>query len=242
VRNELCDTLEKGVAGKERVMAERWNSTISSDGELTCSLPVRVRLLLNEIAPPRIRLTVFCPGQRRSVDVESCVSCARNDDPMGIRDRTVRCRPAMPVCVDPTTRAEIESASIGRFMSTEVVCVTPTMSVARLFEHVALRFGGHLPVVAEDGHLVGIVTEHELRPRESWRPGGRALHVGDVMFPELGALSEAATVAEALHKMVSKRARLLPVVDASGAVVGMVSDVAILHAVATLTRRQETTA
>ena len=218
-------------------MAGRWNSRGSSDDEdVICELPVRLRVMLHESARPRIRLTVFCPDQRRSVDVETCVTCPRNVDPRGVRNRAVRCIPATAACEHASTRAELESAPIGRFMSTEVVCVTPTMSIDRLVDRVAVRFGGHLPVVTEDGHLVGVVTEHELRPRERSRPGQRAPHVADVMFPELGAPWEGATVAEALHAMVSKRARLLPVVDASGAVVGMVSDVEILHAIATLSR------
>ena len=216
-------------------MDGRWISRGSSDDEdVICELPVRLRVMLHESARPRIRLTVFCPDERRSVDVETCVSCPRNVDPRGVRDRAVRCIPSTAICERASTRAELESAPIGRFMSTEVVCVMPSMSIDRLFDRVAIRFGGHLPVVTEDGHLVGVVTEHELRPRS--RTGQRAPRVADVMFPELGAPWEGATVAEALHTMVSKRARLLPVVDASGAVVGMVSDVEILHAIATLSR------
>jgi CBS domain-containing protein len=197
-----------------------------------CELPVRVRFMLRESLPARVKLTVFCPDQRRSVGVETCVRCARNVDPRAVGERVVRCTPD---CGKAATRAELEAAPIGQFMSEEIVCITPTMPIVRARERVAVRFGGHLPVVTEDGQLVGVVTERELRSYDPRRPNGdRAITVEDVMFKECDALLEDATVEEALRKMVSKRARLLSVVDESRGVMGVVSDVAILHAVATL--------
>ncbi len=87
-----------------------------------------------------------------------------------------------------------------------------------------------LPVVDDDGRLVGIVTEADLirvqlpaqpqwrasAPVADTRPAGRT--VGEVMTTPVESLTPGADVADAARMMVDQRIRSLPIVDGHGVV------------------------
>ena len=220
-------------------MPERWRSLgRGADEGVVREIPIRARLVLDDGTAPRINLTVFCIAEQRSVDVDRCLRCSHNVEAGAARDGAIRCRPAIARNEYACTRAEFELQPIGTVMSTAVICVAATMTVARFRTHVAPLGAKLTPIVNGDDWLVGVVGERELeRSRYVGARNTIALCVGDVMHVELHPIAEGATIGEALQRMASSRMRRLPVVDQRGGVVGVVDDVALLHGFAGLTPR-----
>lgn len=94
-----------------------------------------------------------------------------------------------------------------------------------------------LPVVDDDGRLVGIITEADFLEREADRSRRRLLNamldecggvveaetVGEVMSTDPVVIFPEATVTEAARMMAHHHVKRLPVVDESGKLVGIVS-------------------
>jgi CBS domain-containing protein len=140
----------------------------------------------------------------------------------------------------------------GDLMTRRLIRVRPETSVR---DAVALmlrdRISG-LPVVDEAGSLAGIVTESDFlhraetgtttqRPRwlELLMPPGRLageyVHthgrkVGDVMTRDVVTVAESASLDELVRLMEHHRVKRLPVLDAAGRLVGLVSRADVLRA------------
>jgi len=142
------------------------------------------------------------------------------------------------------TSARARSHRGGRWrvrdvMSTEVVSVGKTTSykeVARLMtEHKVSA----LPVVAKDGHLAGVVSEADVLRKEErrfqWLVSGLGTHArrerakagartaAELMTSPVITTHPDASLASAARLMNDHHIRRLPVLDASGALIGMVS-------------------
>jgi len=82
---------------------------------------------------------------------------------------------------------------------------------------------GALPVV-QDNRLVGVLTDRDIVVRAmAAGQDPRSTTVADVMTAEPRSLPIYATVLDAVRMMEDQQLRRVPVVDPSGAVVGMVS-------------------
>lgn len=132
---------------------------------------------------------------------------------------------------------------VGDVMTRQVVGAhedTPFKELARLMhDH---RVSG-LPVLGEEGTLVGIVTEGDLlastgglpetHPLLTWLIGRRRLeeierrvedlHAGDVMIRNVITVGPETSLREAIMKLLEAGVKRLPVVDEKGRVVGIVS-------------------
>ncbi len=124
-------------------------------------------------------------------------------------------------------------------MTTEVVTVTPGMSLkeaARTMTDVGVS---GLPVLDEDGRIIGIITEADFLAREAGRSEPRRRRLLDALFSE-PQVAEAETVeqamtldpfviypeaslTEAARVMVNHGVKRLPVVDAEGRLRGVIS-------------------
>jgi CBS domain-containing protein len=124
-------------------------------------------------------------------------------------------------------------------MTTEVVTVTPGMSLkeaARTMTDVGVS---GLPVLDEDGRIIGIITEADFLAREAGRSEPRRRRLLDALFNE-PQVAEAETVeqamtldpfviypeaslTEAARVMVNHGVKRLPVVDAEGRLAGVIS-------------------
>ncbi|MEB3759623.1 MAG: CBS domain-containing protein [Desulfurococcales archaeon] len=83
---------------------------------------------------------------------------------------------------------------------------------------------GALPVVDENGRLVGIFTERDLLRRVvARRRDPEKTLIRDVMTPNPVTVKPDESVAEALRIMSSLKVRHLPVVNDAGVLVGIVS-------------------
>lgn len=141
-------------------------------------------------------------------------------------------------------------ASVQTIMSRTTYCLRPEVGVrtaaAMLLEH---RMSG-APVVDGEGRPVGIVSKtdllrhahergEEVEPRED--PGlDRGFHtaaidattVADVMMPVVFAIADDTTIATAAALMAGEGVHRLPVLDAGGAVVGILSTLDVVRWVA----------
>ena len=134
--------------------------------------------------------------------------------------------------------------TVSEIMSAPVVTVTPDATFKDALELLVDREISGLPVVTDGDHLVGIVTEADLIPKEAYqRSRRRALDVLAELVrggPSLWAKREAATVEQLMtrrphvavddedvrsvaRRMVEYEVKRLPVVDAFGRLVGIVS-------------------
>jgi CBS domain-containing protein len=94
----------------------------------------------------------------------------------------------------------------------------------------------HVPVVDSGGHLVGMVSERDLRARLGTDPRGfagaadaaLAERVAEVMTPDPIALPPHAPLAEALAIFADDRVGAVPIVDDGERLVGIVSYVDLL--------------
>jgi CBS-domain-containing membrane protein len=115
---------------------------------------------------------------------------------------------------------------VSDVMTRDVTTVPPTASVAEVIEWLAGRLFCALPVVDEAGRVVGIITNDELIAR-----GGLPARLRLLERPgEAIEATAARSAAEALHLMVARDLKRLPVVDRDGRLVGMLSRVDLLRA------------
>lgn len=126
-------------------------------------------------------------------------------------------------------------------MTAEVVTVpadAPFKEVARLLDEHNVSA---LPVLDENGGLVGVVSEGDLLPKESYRDSrerpvrlARLVHrrslakaegdtAREVMTTPAVTIEPDAPLSAAARRMVDEGVKRLPVVDATGALIGIVS-------------------
>jgi CBS domain-containing protein len=86
-------------------------------------------------------------------------------------------------------------------------------------------------LVQRDGKLVGIFTERDVLRKVIFRANNQAWTVESVMTADPETLPETASVAYALNKMSVDGYRHIPIVDAAGRAVGVVSVKDIVHLV-----------
>lgn len=124
-------------------------------------------------------------------------------------------------------------------MTTEVVTVTPGMSLKEAARTMTDLGVSGLPVLDDQGRIVGIITEADFLAREAGRAEPRRRRLLDALFSE-PQIAEAenveqamtldpvviypeASLTEAARVMVNHGVKRLPVVDAEGKLRGVIS-------------------
>lgn len=117
---------------------------------------------------------------------------------------------------------------IGEICSREVIVVQPGDTVLEAAKLMRQHHVGDVVVIVEDCDgvkvPVGIVTDRDLVV-EIMAPelDHAAITVGDIMVPEVATMNENAGVFEAIQHMRAYGVRRLPVVDARGGLVGILT-------------------
>lgn len=137
-----------------------------------------------------------------------------------------------------STETPVEDAMLARDVMTHpVVTVPATTGVAAASQTMVSHGYSALPVLDDDGRLIGIVTEADLLRNRivDARPGGPATPlragatVGEVMTTPVESLTPGAHIADAARMMIEERIRCLPIVDGSG-LVGIITRRDLLRA------------
>jgi CBS domain-containing protein len=111
-------------------------------------------------------------------------------------------------------------------MSTEVVSVSPSMTVQELAVLLSERRISGVPVVDQKGVLIGIVSEADILSRKMNEETVRAIMTSDVV-----AVGETESVQEIALLLAMKRINRVPVVR-EGKLIGIVSRTDIVKAMA----------
>lgn len=112
------------------------------------------------------------------------------------------------------------------------VTISPEATVeaaVRTLEALEIR---HLPVVDEEGELVGMVSDRDLRGAMGASDGGGvplAAHISDVMNTNVVQALPDDEVGDLAQLMVDQRIGALPIVDERGLLIGIVSYVDLLR-------------
>jgi CBS domain-containing protein len=121
-----------------------------------------------------------------------------------------------------TIASVLRGVRVGDLMAQECSRVDPGTSVQSIVDEVWLRTARRCVVVQSDGHVLGVVTPHEVRPidRAQWP----AVTANEVMtrLPDLQTVEPDTSAADALQAMARHDVNQLPVVS-DGRLEGMVS-------------------
>ena len=119
---------------------------------------------------------------------------------------------------------DIESIRAHELMTRRVSSVHPASSVERAARLMEDCDCGALPVVGDNGVLVGIVTDRDIVIRVVARGRDvRSSIVADCMSERVFACYAHESVAECMRQMARHRVRRMPIVDDRGRLVGIVS-------------------
>ncbi len=108
--------------------------------------------------------------------------------------------------------------------------VTPDATVGDAAELMETRRVRHVPIADVDRRLVGLVSQRDLL-RTAWQystdgdtEGWRNVPISDVMRTELNTVQSHETAASAARHILASRRSCLPVVDAEGFIVGILTE------------------
>lgn len=128
---------------------------------------------------------------------------------------------------------------VSEYMTRKVITIQPKAGLREAFFLMRDEAIRHLPVTNEEGELIGIVSDRELR-----RPGwvdespdiGHAydltddLHISDVMIRDIVHVRTYDTLTKAVGTILDYHVGAAPVLDKTGNLVGMLSAVDLLKA------------
>lgn len=136
------------------------------------------------------------------------------------------------------------SATVRDVMTTSVVAVRKDASFKEMAAMLRTRHISAFPVLDEAGRVIGVVSEGDLLVKEAVQADGTSLiaalrHIreeekatgvtaGDLMTAPAITISPDATVEQAARLMYDRRVKRLPVVNASGRLLGIISRVDVL--------------
>ncbi len=122
---------------------------------------------------------------------------------------------------------------IREIMTPNPVTISPDESIDDAFQTLLKKRFRQAPVV-ENGKLVGIVTDRDLRMAIFQSYVGSSLNVRDVMRFDPITISADAEVEKAARIICEKKFNALPVVSATGGLVGIVTTTDILKGILNL--------
>jgi acetoin utilization protein AcuB len=134
------------------------------------------------------------------------------------------------------------------YMTRKVISVTPDTGVRAAFFKMKAHHIRHLPVVDEENKLVGIVSDRELRRPEWVDESPDIAHtyyldddmsVRDVMITNVYVIHTYDNLPKAVRLLLENNIGAAPVLDKTGALVGMLSAVDLMRALNDVISTQE---
>ena len=123
---------------------------------------------------------------------------------------------------------------VSRTMTSKVITIEKEANIFEAQEKMASNKIRHLPVVDDDGLLIGIVTDRDIRSalphslfkdpdREIERDKIKDLRIADIMTTQIKTIKPHDTIQDALLQIQELRVGALPVVDKDGRLKGIIS-------------------
>ena len=192
---------------------------------------------------------VSCPVTGGSRTMETCKECERNagvvHDSAG--HEWVACRAERPeVAADVLAQEDPswQTITVADAMSSDPVCIHANVELGEVVALLVENDISSAPVVDDGGRPMGMVSKSDLlmedyeraeeEDQTAWiarRPQKKLAR--DIMTQGVLTISDRATMVEAVRTMVDGGVHHLPVVDAAGVLVGMLSTLDVLRALAT---------
>ena len=130
-------------------------------------------------------------------------------------------------------------AKVSNYMSSQVISIPPTMGIREAFFNMKENGIRHLPIVDENNSLIGIISDRELR-RPNWVDEAQdishvyyldnSMLVSDVMITKVHIIHTYDTLNKAVSLLLDNHIGAAPVLDKTGALVGMLSAIDLLRA------------
>jgi len=128
---------------------------------------------------------------------------------------------------------------VGDYMTSEIVTANPKDGLRQTFYRMRERGIRHMPVLADDEAIVGVISDRDLR-RPDWVDDeenvahyyllDNAHKVEDAMTCDPWIVEADASIGNAVDLVLAHRIGALPVVDAGRKVIGMISAIDMLRA------------
>ncbi len=113
---------------------------------------------------------------------------------------------------------------VSELMSSNVLTLTSNASLGRAFAEMKLARIRHFPVVNAEGSVVGVVSSLDIA-RAMPRPGyGKSIPVASLMTTQVHTVREDRPAWHAARLMRTKKIGSLPVVNAKGQLVGIITE------------------
>lgn len=137
---------------------------------------------------------------------------------------------------------------VSNYMSRQVISIKQDMGIREAFFLMKQHAIRHLPIVDEKKQLIGIISDRELR-RPNWVDEAHdithvyyldnTMHVSDVMIKNVHVLHTYDTLSRAVTLLLDKGIGAAPVLDKNETLVGMLSAIDLLRALADMIKEQK---
>ena len=137
---------------------------------------------------------------------------------------------------------------VSNYMSRQVISIKQDMGIREAFFLMKQHAIRHLPIVDEKKQLIGIISDRELR-RPNWVDEAHdithvyyldnTMHVSDVMIKNVHVLHTYDTLSKAVTLLLDKGIGAAPVLDKNETLVGMLSAIDLLRALAEMIKEQK---
>lgn len=137
---------------------------------------------------------------------------------------------------------------VSNYMSRQVISIKEDMGIREAFFLMKEHFIRHLPIVDDKKQLIGIISDRELR-RPNWVDEAHdishvyyldnTMHVRDVMIKNVHVLHTYDTLSRAVALLLDKGIGAAPVLDKTETLVGMLSAIDLLRALADMIQEQK---
>jgi len=128
--------------------------------------------------------------------------------------------------------------TVDELMTRKLVTLKEDADLNRIDDLLKLHHIRHLPIV-RDGRLVGLVTHRDLLRAQAHKSPGHSVTASEVMTREVETLSPDTSVRHAIHRLVDGKFGCMPVVDAQGALVGILTETDLARLAGRLLKERE---
>lgn len=195
---------------------------------------VRKRRVLDPKSAETVEETVQCPARKTSVPLSACSTCGHGsgvlvDPKRGLEvvdcdEAPVELASSLPDWARGAPIDALRQVPVWQVLTPDVLCVTPDTRVDVVREALSAHAIGAVPVVDGRRHPVGMVSTTDLL-----QPRLNATTARDIMSTSVVAVVEDLPVVRVAAQMAFEGIHHVPVVDGTGAVVGILSSLDVLR-------------